>query len=177
MSINAIGGMASSLSRVSASGSSSALSEETKRKLESLGVDTSKIKTESEGQQKLKEIQDAQAAQANKSDQGKHHQQDGSQIQSINEKLTSLASQVGVSISGNDKIPDILSTISNKISEMSVKAGGDTQKLQKISQYQNELNVIASEYASFVNQHQASQNQLSGGMDSLAAYNKIFHKL
>lgn len=176
MSINSISSMTSSVSSVSQASSTKPLTEETKKKLESLGVDTSQIKTEAQGQQKLKEVQDAQSAQAN-SPQGQQQQQTMFQMQSITEKVNALAAKVGVQISNQDSIEDIINNISNRVSQMTVQAGEDTKKVKEVSQYQTELNVIASEYSSLVSQQQASQNQLTGGMDNLAAYNKIFHKI
>lgn len=176
MSINAIGSMTNSLSSISASSSATSLTEKTKKQLEALGIDTSKIKTEAEGQQKLKEAQAAQASQQNQSPNG-HQQQNVLQMQAITQQIEFLASRVGVSISSNDKIPDVINNISNKISDMLVTAGQDPQKVQQATQYQDLLNVISTEYTSLVNQQQASQNQLTGGMDNMALYNKLFHKL
>lgn len=177
MSINAIGSMTNSVSSISSSSSSSNLTEKTKKQLEALGIDTSKIKTEAEGQQKLKEAQASQAAQQGQSAQGQHQQQNASQMQAITEQIQFLASKVGVSISNNDKVPDVINNISNKISEMIVNAGQDPQKVQQATQYQDLLNVISTDYTSLISQQQTSQNQLTGGMDSMAMYNKLFHKL
>lgn len=170
MSVNAIGGMSAAHS--SAGGSSAPLSDATKKKLEALGIDTSKIKTESEGQQKLKE---AEAAQASQATQGQ--QSNAGQAQAIKDQASALAASVGVSVSKGDKISDILDHIQTKLSTMNAQAGQDPQKVQELKQYQSEFTVIASEYASLQSQQQASKSQLTGSMDSMAAYNKIFHKL
>jgi len=170
MSVNAIGGMSAASS--GSSGSSSPLSDITKKKLESLGIDTSKIKTETQGQQKLKE---AQASQASQATQG---QQNGAgQAQAIKDQASNLASQMGISVSKNDKVSDILDHISTKLTGLSAQSGQDPQKVQELKQYKSEYTVIASEYASLQAQQQSSQKQLTGSMDSMAAYNKIFHNL
>lgn len=182
MSVNAIGSSISSASGVSSS-SSTAITDATKKKLEALGIDTSKIKTEAEGQQKLKEAQASQASQASQAAQGpqsKQQQSAASQMEEITDQVTTLAAEVGVTISSNDQLSDVMNSISARISEMTVQAGQDTQKLQIVSLYQNELSAISGEYQSFQAQQQAtqsSQSQLAGGMDSLASYNKIFHNL
>lgn len=175
MSINAINGM-NSANSVSASGSSAApLSEATKKKLEALGIDTTKIKTENEGQLKLKEAQSGQASHAVKQRQQKSN--GGSETQALTEQAKALAAQVGVSISSKDELPDILVKISDKLSDMVVQSAKDPQKLQQIKQYESQFASIAGEFLNLEAKIQEKQTKLTGSMDSLASYNKLFHNL
>ena len=177
MSVNAIGSV-NSASGTSSLSSSTALTETTKKKLEELGIDTSKIKTEAEGQQKLKEAQAAQGSQSAQTAQGQQQQNGASsQIDTIKIKAIELASQLGISASDKDKIEDILSTISTKLLEMTVQAGKDPQKLKELKQYESQFEIIAGEYLNLQVQKQASQGQLTGSLDNLAMYNKLFFNL
>jgi len=176
MSVNAI----SSISSASATSSSSStvLTDTTKKKLEALGIDASKIKTETEGLQKLKEAEAQQAAQAAQSAQGQQQQNGASsQTDAIKTQATSLASQLGISVSDKDTVEDILENIGTKLSAMSVQAANDPQKMQELKGYESQFASISSEYVNIQTQQQQSQSQISGSLDSLATYNKIFFNL
>lgn len=178
MSVNAISSMSGASFSSSSTSSSTALTDATKKQLESLGIDTSQIKTEAEGQQKLKETQATQASQSGQSAQGQQQQNGASsEIDTIKAQATDLASQLGVSVSDNDKVEDILENISTKLTEMTVQAGNDPQKLQELSQYESQFEMIGGEYLNLQAQKQASQGQLTGSLNNLANYNKIFFNL
>lgn len=166
---NSIGAINSpNIIHISSGSAKTALTPETKAKLEALGIDTTNIKTEAEGQAILK------AAEVNPKEIQKAHAPKGcSSIDSIRAEAIQLASKVGVSVSGNDKIDDILNKIAYKINELKVSAGHDQNKLAQINQYQSELDLISSEFLSMKSSHA----QLSNGMDALASYNKIFQNI
>lgn len=169
-SINSINPTASTSSiGASSSTNTQKLTAATKVQLEALGVDTTNITTETQGQAALK------AAQAN---QEAHHASKGahkgnSSMDSIKAEATSLASQVGVSVSNTDKVDDILSNISAKISEMQAGAGDDKAKLAQVQQYETQLEAISAEFSKM----QSSQQQLSSSMSSMASSNKLYHNL
>lgn len=161
-SISAING-SSSVSSTSSS-SSKPLSEETRKKLEALGIDTTNIKTESEGQTKLKE---AQSAQANAQAGGQKPPQGALSPEKIKEEVEALASKVGVSVGNSDKIEDIMNNISKKISEIKASAKTDPNKLAEAESFESEYTTLSSE----LSQMKAAQNMT--GASALANYNKL----
>lgn len=160
---------ASSTSSVSSTSISSnqPLTAATKQQLEALGIDTTGIKTEAQGQAALF------SAQASSSSAQKPEHKGGGGMSEIKAQAQQLASEVGVSVSSTDKIDDILSKISDKISQLQAAAGNDETKLAQISQYQSQLQSISASMSSM----QASHAQLSNSMSSMASYNKIYQNL
>lgn len=158
-SINAVN---STSAASSASSTSNKLTAATKAQLEALGVDTTYIKTESDGQIALKQAQASQTqkAQANGGSSASK--------ESIKAQIQSLASQVGVSVSQTDKPEDILTKISEKISSLRAEAGNDQSKLAQIEQYQQQYESLSGQMLSM----QTSQAQLAASMSGLANYNK-----
>jgi len=154
---------ASSVSTASSS-STTKLSAATKSKLEAMGIDTTNITTEVQGQTALKaaELKKEAAAQKAGGAQG------NSSEASIKADAKSLASQVGASVADDDSIDDIMSKISSKIRELRASAGTDESKLAEIEGYQTQLDSISSTYSAM----QTSQAQLSSSMSGLASYNK-----
>lgn len=145
-------------SSLSASSSSSGkLTDETKKKLEALGIDTANVKTEAEGQAKLKE---AHAAQAHQKPKG------ASPMASIEDGAKALASEMGVSVGSKDKLTDIFDNITAKLSELKASAGDDENKKAEVSNYENQYNTLYNEYS----QMAAARNMT--GASALANYNK-----
>lgn len=179
MSINAINNMQNTAS-VSANKSTQALTEATRLKLETLGIDTSKIKTESEGQLKLKEAQGNQSSQNAQNTQAKQQQNAATQVQQIDNQIKLLASQVGVQIGNNDNLNTVLNNIANRISQLMVEAANEPQKLQQVKLFQDSFTLIISEVANLQEQQEANkkqQSQLTNSMNNMASYNKIFFGL
>lgn len=142
--------------------SSQKLTDVTKKKLEYLGIDTVNIKTEAQGQAELKiavqkELQSAQAA------------NNGGSEAMLKAQAKDLAYQVGASVSSSQKVGDILTKVSSKITELKQAAGRDETKLSKVYQYQSQYDAIVSSF----NNMQTAKNQIATGMDGLANYNKI----
>ena len=160
---DAINAINSSAVKNTSSSSSGALSEDTKKKLEALGIDTSNITKETQGKSKLKEAQAAAHAQG-------HGQkpQSASSMQAIKTEVDALAAKMGVSVGTNDKIDDIFRNISAKISSLQSAAGTDKTKSAEVESYQAEYASISSEYT----QMQASQSMLGKSLNALASYNK-----
>lgn len=151
------------------SGNSTAtLTAATKAKLEALGIDTTNIKTEAEGQAILK------AAEAKPEEIQKiHAPKSSSSINSIKAEVIQLASEVGISVSSSDKIDDILNKIAYKINELIVNAGNDQNKLTQINKYQSELDTLSNELSNMESTH----TKLSNSMNTLALYNKIYQNI
>lgn len=157
MSLNVINSVSSAVSTIGQN-STNSLSEETKKKLKALGVDVSKITSESEGQQALAE---AQAKQAPKQAQPAQ--------ETIKTQVDSLASSIGVNVSNQDKISDILTKISNELSVLKAEAANDPKKLADLKGFQDK-------YTSVSNAYQQEQS-LKKGMDATASYNRLYHNI
>lgn len=164
-SISAVSASATS-NTSSSSSSSTKLTDATKAQLEALGIDTTNITTEADGQAALK------AAEANK-ETAKMSQASNPSEDSIKTDAKSLASELGVSISDDDTTDDILDKISSAISQLREAAGDDQTKLAEVEKYQDEYDTISGDYTNM----QTSQAQLTNSMSGLASYNKIYQNL
>lgn len=177
--VSSISSITSAISPISTAASSSTkLSDETKKKLESLGVDTTNIKTETEGLALLSQIQAAQQAQqAQQSQQPQGADSSMAQMENIKAQISSLASKVGVALSPNGNVDDNMTAISNAISAMKVQSTNNIDKVSKADEYQAQYDAISSSLAVLESQKSSSQEQITGSMSALANYNKIFFNL
>jgi hypothetical protein len=160
MSVNAISGMTGATNTAAAS-STSAIKDDTKKKLAALGIDSSNIKTEAEAQQQIKQVQQekaqhAQAAQANKG---------GSSQAEIKSEATSLAEQMGITVGNEDQVSTIMDNLATKLTELKAAAGTDETKISEYQNYQTQYDTLNQEY-------QQSQ-MISASMDGMANYNKV----
>lgn len=149
-----------SVASSSSASSSSALTEDTKKKLEALGIDTSNIKTETEGQQKLKEAQAAQASAQQKP-------QSNTSMEIVEDNAKSLASKIGAVVGNDDKIDDIFDKISTKISDLKASAGNDETKKSAAEAFDSEYNTLYSEY------NRVLSSMKMTGATALGNYNKV----
>ena len=164
--ISLVGG--NSAASTSSGHSSTAITADTKKKLQALGLDPSKYKTEAQAQQALMQ------AQLNQpignctpcTNCGKCGKCGSSNINSIKTEVQDLASKVGLVSGSNDKIDNILSNISYKINELQSSAGTDGTKLSEVKSYQSEYTSISD----IVKQMEAAKNMM--GASALANYNK-----
>jgi len=155
LSVSAVGSIPAS-----SSSSSTALTDATKKKLQDLGLDPSKYNTEALAQAAISQAQTQQQTQ-------KPQKPSGSKDDSIKTEVQDLASKIGVIAGNNDKITDILSKISDKISELQTSAGTDPAKLAEVNSYQSQYTTISSEIA----QKEAAKNMT--GATAVASYNKV----
>ena len=155
MSVNAITSVRSSSV---ASSSSSALSEDTKKKLQAVGLDPAKYTSETQAQQAIKEAEEKK--------EGHKKAQGANPFETIKTEVQELASAMGLTVGGNDKISDIMSNISDKISELKSTAGSDQTKLSEIDGYNSQFTTISTELA----QMEAAKSMK--GATALANYNK-----
>lgn len=161
----------------SISSNSNQISEETRKKLEALGIDTSNIKTEAEAKAKIEEAQMmAQASQLqpqiqgnNKSEQYSTQQKDNNSLESIKEDAKALAAQMGISLSQNGSIADYLNKILHKINESNSISGIEKNNNNYTKDYLNQYNNIYKKYQEI----QSAQSMITGSLDQLAMYNKI----
>jgi len=168
-SINSISGAGAASSIASGSSSSAQkLTDDTKKKLEELGVDTTGITTEAQGQIALLQAQQAQGGE-------KAHSGGGGKeaMENIKSQATALAAKVGVQVSSDEKISDIMAAIGPAIDAKVSAAGNDQTKIAEVQELQSEYDSISSSLSNMQAQHQAKQAQLTGSLEGLANYNKI----
>ena len=175
-SISSIGSSKSTSAASSTSSSTAAqkLTDETKKKLQDLGVDTTSITTEAQGQiALLQALQQAQTAEK--------HPPEGiggnGEMESIKAQASALAAQVGATVSSNDKLPDIMDKISTAINSLQSQAGTDEAKLSQVQSYQSQYDAISGTLSQMQAQHAQKEAQMSGSMEGLASQNKLYHKI
>jgi len=150
----------SSSSSSKTSSTSSVLSNDTKAKLKALGLDPTKYTSESAAQEAITEAQEKQQQKtaAPKSD--------GSSFTTIKTEVQDLAAKIGITVGTNDKTSDILTKISDQITELKSAAGTDSSKLSAASAYESQYTTISSE----LSQLESAKNMT--GASALANYNK-----
>ncbi|MFA7658935.1 MAG: hypothetical protein WCY19_05840 [Candidatus Gastranaerophilaceae bacterium] len=160
MSIDAVSSVASSSVATSAArSSSSTLSDDTKKKLQALGLDPSKYTSETQAQLAIKDAQEKQ--------EGTKKSGGSNPLESIiKTEVNSLASAMGIEIGSNDKLDDILNKISTQLTTLQASAGTDGTKLSNVNNYQNQFATITSE----LSQLEAARKMT--GATALANYNK-----
>ncbi len=156
------------------------LTEETKKKLEALGVDTKNIKTEDEGQKKLKEIQSVQQNQQvqqtgqNQQIQEPNQQQQSGSMSQLIKNIKELASDAGVTVGFHFDIEEIFKNIQAKITELKTYRVNsvDEDSKAKASSLQYRYDNLYTEYQS----KKKSQGMLTGSLAGLASYNMAMIK-
>ncbi len=150
MSINAI---SSSMAVSSAyTTKSTELSEETKAKLQALGIDPSTVSSESEAQSLI-----AQVEAMSQSDQARPNSSD----QTLLTKAQALAEDVGVQYSYKDNLDDLCEKISQKIEQLASQYGNDGAKMSILEDYQRELSSIDSRYSTEIDKDDSIFNAMN----------------
>ncbi|MEI8128246.1 MAG: hypothetical protein WCG95_01385 [bacterium] len=156
-----------------ASNSSIAISSNTKKRLQSLGLDPSKYVTEVEAQQAIFKAQ--QSTVNNSKTQGncqpctncgKCGKSGTSSLNATIADIKDLASKMGIPVGNNAKIGDLITTISDKITALEATAGKDPTKLLELDSYKAKYALIANQLSTM-----ASAQSMSGAT-ILANYNK-----
>ncbi len=140
----------------------SSLSNETKAKLEALGIPVTDGMTESEAQSKISQ------AEAQKQSQNGGQQQNSSENEILSRAKT-LASQVGVTVSSDADISEILDDIGAELETLLEEAEGNPTRLSTLSSYLNELMTLDEQYSSI----QSSQQGMYAAMNMVSTSNKI----
>ena len=170
----------STASSTSSSSSSSApkLTDETKKQLQDLGVDTTNITTEAQGQIAL--LQAQQQTQGGE----KHHSCGGkAEMESLKAEATSLAGKVGVQVSSNEKLSDIIAAIGPAIDAKVSAAGNDQAKISEAQELQTEYASLSSSLSNMQAQHaqsaQGSQGEqaINSSLNNMATQNKLYHQV
>jgi len=150
------------------SSSKAPLTDETKSKLEALGVDTSKITTEAQGQAVLKASEKKQEDSKKATNPLKSNSE-----QSLKASAKSLADEMIIPTLEEDTTDDILERISKEINKLEQEAGNDEVKRADIENYKIKLENISIKYSDI----KTSKQKLDNSMNGLASYNKIYQKL
>ena len=142
-----------------------AVKPETKKKLEALGIDPSKIRTETEAQKKIKE---AEAAQANAQVQHVNFQHPMGEVV---EDAKKLASTLGMRVGNVEDVEKLLKDIDKQIKEFEkqVKDDKDDDRKKMVDGVRGVYEQIYAEYQQSI----AEQKKITGNLDMLATYNKI----
>ncbi len=140
----------------------SSISNETKAKLEALGIPVTDGMTESEAQSKISQ------AEAQKQSQNGGQQQNSSESEILSRAKT-LASQVGVTVSSDADISEILDDIGAELETLLEEAEGNPTRLSTLSSYLNELMTLDEQYSSI----QSSQQGMYAAMNMVSTSNKI----
>lgn len=143
--------------------SGSRLSEETIRKLRSLGIEPSTVTSEAQAQALITKLEQ-KLEQVHKTANSNNAQQATSSEAEMIAKAKALAAQVGVSVSSSESLSDIFSKISKKLE--SITKGGDS--LKEVKGYKSELSSLEDEYSTI----QQSQNSMYSAMNYTANMNK-----
>lgn len=142
------------------------LSDETKRKLQALGIDYTNVASEAQAQLLIQSAQSRQQIQ--KTDNNNQQTTCSSELELISRAKT-LASKVGISISQNASMSDILTSLSNKITNLTTKSSETINKNNEIEQYRTELTTLENEYSNLTQ----SQNSIFSAMNISANLNKF----
>ena len=156
-SISSIGSAAASLSTHKIE----ELSSSTKQKLEALGIDPTTVTSEAQAQSLIAQ------AEATKHQQNSGQQQGGnSSEQELLSEAKSLASTVGVAVSSNDTLDDIIDNISAEIQVM--LNSGDQSQISQAQGYQAQLAEISDRADSI----QTTQQNIFNAMNMVSISNK-----
>lgn len=138
------------------------LSSTTKLKLEALGIDPSTVTTEAQAQTLI-----AQAEAAKQQNNAGQQQQGGnSSEQELLSEAKNLATEVGVTVSSNDSLDDIVDNISKEIQVM--LNSGDQSKISSAQNYQAQLASISGRAEAI----QSTQQNIFNAMDMISVSNK-----
>ncbi len=138
------------------------LSSSTKMKLESLGIDPTTVTSEAQAQALIAQ------AEATKNQQNAGQQQGGgnSSEQELLSEAKSLASTVGVTVSSNDTLDDIIDNISAQLQVM--MNSGDQSKISQAQSLQTQLASISDRADSI----QSTQQNIFNAMNMVSISNK-----
>lgn len=140
----------------------SSLSSDTKAKLEALGITATDGMTESEAQSKIA------AAEAQEESNSGEQQENPSESEILSQAKT-LATQVGVTVSSNADVSEILDDIGAELEVMLEHAENNPAILSQLSSYLSELTSLDDSYDAL----QSSQSSMYSAMNMISTNNKI----
>jgi hypothetical protein len=140
------------------------LSEETKRKLLALGIDPSTVTSEAQAKKLIEKAQSNSSIKETTKTENKTVCTSESEILT---KAKNLAQKMGIKLSKNMTIDEILQSISDKISQMLNAEDKETQEIAK--SYKQELSQISEEYTPV----KQNQNSMYAMLTQSANINKF----
>lgn len=143
------------------------VSEETKKKLEALGIDPSTVHSETEAQQKIKEAQESTQVVDTTLPQKGNSQIDYMQQAFLDAK--DLAERLGIKAEDKQNTAELLKKIEFEISNIEIQNKDNPEQQQLIQDLKEEFMGISSDYS----KAQQGQAKISGDMGLLASYNKL----
>lgn len=144
-------------------GPANALTDDTRRKLELLGINTKNITTETEGQAILTAALAKLAAEAAQNLMS----QASDPTVSIEDKIKTLATDIAVKTRNMDRTEFILRKISESLSAVQMSAGKDEPKVDKSTDFKSQLEDQEKHYQIAT----ASENMT--GATAMGYYNKM----
>lgn len=142
----------------------SSLSNDTKAKLEALGITATEGMTESEAQAKI-----AAAQQENEAGNQEGEQQGNSSEAEIIADAKTLAAKVGVTVASDADVSEILDDIGAELEVMLEEAENNPAVLSQLSEYLSELTSLDDQYSTIQN----SQSEMYAAMNMVSTNNKI----
>ena len=160
--MTSIGSMSSIQSAAVSTYKQEELSSSTKLKLEALGIDPASVTSEAQAQTLI-----AQAEAAKQQNSAGQQQQGGnSSEQELLTEAKNLATQVGVTVSSNDSLDDIVDNISKEIQVM--LNSQDKSEVSAAQSYQTQLASISGRAEAI----QSTQQNIFNAMDMISISNK-----
>ena len=138
------------------------LSSSTKLKLEALGIDPSTVTSEAQAQTLIAQAEAAK----HQNNAGQQQQGGNSSEQELLSEAKNLASQVGVTVSSNDSLDDMIDKISSKIQVM--LNSNDKSQVSTAQDYQAQLASISDKANSISN----TQQNIFNAMNMISLSNK-----
>lgn len=160
MSINGV----SSFGGYGILGQHSRLSESTIRKLQALGIDPTTVSSEAQAQTLINAV--LQKQQVQKTTNESNSKNTCSSETELISRAKNLASQMGVKISTQDTLTEIINKLTSQLSSLSGQNNGNTKELQ---QYQAEISSIQNKFSSVIQ----NQNSMYVALNLTANLNKF----
>ena len=126
--------------------------------LQALGIDETNVTSEAQAQILIENAQSVNNTNSTKSENYTNNS-----ANTLLSQAKSLASQLGVSVSDDDTLDEIINNLNEKVSDMLTDANNDTSQIRYIQYFQDQIDSISSNYQSL------QANSLSQAMSSLIA--------
>lgn len=145
------------------------ISEETRRKLIALGIDPANVTSEAQARTLIEQAENARKAENTPKNLQTQNQsnQSTSEVELIS-KAKQLAQKIGINLSENLSLDDILKVIAAEISN-GINSASSSDEKEKYMEYDSELNSIKSGYSTISH----NQEVLTMTMDYNAFMNKM----
>ena len=157
------------------------LTDDTKTKLETQGIDTKNIKTEAQGQTALAQSGQTQQAQQQPQSGEKSQATNGKvEIEALKAQATDLAGKIGIQVPSNAKLSEIVAAIGPVLDSKISAAGTDKNKIVEVQELQAEYDTISSSLSNIQAERQQSKQgsqTLNASLSNMAILNMVFHQL